>query len=77
MPVAADKFWAMADRCRKRANETTEPRLRDAYRQLTLGYTRLAMQRKAIEHCRSVIGRPDAEIIAADSRRLLQRLIEP
>ena len=41
MPIAADKFRAMAARTRKRANETTEPGLRDAYRRLTFQYTGL------------------------------------
>jgi hypothetical protein len=68
MPVAADEFRAMAARCRRRANETTTPRLRGAYRQLTLGYMRLALQREAVEPCLTLIGRLDADDIAADSR---------
>jgi hypothetical protein len=64
MPIAADKFRAMAARCRNRANETAEPGLRDAYRQLALGYMRLAVQREAIEHCHTLIGRFDAKNVA-------------
>ena len=75
MPIAADKFWAMADRCRKRANETTKPGLRDVYLQLTLGYTRLAVQREAIEHCHSVVGRFDRENIAADPSQSVRATI--
>ena len=63
MPIAADEFRAMATRCRKRANETAEAGLRDAYRQLALGYMRLAVQREAIEHCHALIGRFDAASI--------------
>jgi hypothetical protein len=64
MPIAADKFRAMAARCRNRANETAEPGLRDAYRQLAFGYMRLAVQREAIEHCHTLIGRFDAKNVA-------------
>jgi hypothetical protein len=67
MPIAADKFRAMAARCRKRANETTEPGLRDAYRRLTFQYTGLAVQREAVERCHTPIGRFDAEKSAAES----------
>ena len=67
MPIAADKFRAMAARCRKRANETTEPGLRDAYRRLTFQYTGLAVQREAVERCNRPIGRFDAEKSAAES----------
>jgi hypothetical protein len=68
MPIAADEFRAMAARCRKRANETAEAGLRDAYRQLALGYMRLAVQREAIKHCHALIGKFDAENVASDSR---------
>jgi hypothetical protein len=61
MPIAADQFRAMATRCRKRASETTEPGLRDAYRRLVLEYTGLAVQREAIEGRHTLIGRLDAE----------------
>jgi hypothetical protein len=64
MPIAADEFRVMAARCRKRANETAEPGLRDTYRQLALGYMRLAVQREAIEDCHAPIGRFDAENVA-------------
>jgi hypothetical protein len=57
----------MAARWCKQANETAELGLRDAYRQLALGYMRLAVQREAIEHCRTLIGRFDAENVASDS----------
>jgi hypothetical protein len=67
MPIAADEFWAMAARCRMRANENTETGLRNAYSQLALGYMRLAVQREAIEHCHACIGRFDASNIASDS----------
>jgi hypothetical protein len=67
MPIAADKFRAMAARTRKRANETTEPGLRDAYRRLTFQYTGLAVQREAVERCHTPIGRFDAEKSAAES----------
>ena len=83
MPIAADEFRAMAARCRKRANETTEPGLRDAYRQLALGYMRLAVQREAIERCHALVGRFDAEKIAAELRPdccsglPARRLVEP
>jgi hypothetical protein len=56
MPIAADKLWAMAARCRKLASETADPGLRNTYNQLTLGYTRLAVQREAIDRCRAPIG---------------------
>jgi hypothetical protein len=61
----------MAARCCKRANGTAEPGLRDAYRQLALGYMRLAVQREAIEHCRTLIGRFDvaAAVALYDCRR--------
>jgi hypothetical protein len=75
MPIAADKFRAMAARCRKRANETAVAGLRDAYRQLALGYMRLAMQREAIEHCHTLIGRFDAENVASDSRPAVRATI--
>jgi hypothetical protein len=64
MPIAADKFRAMAARWCKQANETAELGLRDAYRQLALGYMRLAVQREAIEHCHALIGRFDAQKVA-------------
>ena len=44
--TSADTFRAVAARYQKRANETTQPALRDAYRQLTVGYTRLAGQQE-------------------------------
>jgi hypothetical protein len=57
MPIAAEEFWAMAARCRGRAEEIVEPGLLDAYRQPALGYTRLAVQREAIDRCHTLIGR--------------------
>ena len=66
MPIAADEFRAMAARSRKRSNETAERGLLDAYRQLALGYMRLAVQREAIEHCHAWIGRFDAKNAASN-----------
>jgi hypothetical protein len=77
MPIAADEFRAMAAQCHKRANETAELGLRNAYRQLALGYMRLAVQRDAIEHCHALIGRFDAENVASDPRPAGQRLVMP
>jgi hypothetical protein len=77
MPIAADEFRAMAARCRKQANAIAEPGLCDAYRQLALGYMRLAVQREAIEHCHALIGRFDAENVASDPRPAGQRLVTP
>ena len=49
MPIAADELRAMAARSQERADETTVPGLRDAYRQLRLGLARHAVQREAID----------------------------
>ena len=75
MPIAADEFRAMAARSQERADQTAEPGLRDAYGQLALGYMRLAVQREAIEHCHTLIGRFGAENAASDSRPALQATI--
>jgi hypothetical protein len=70
MPIAADQFRAMAARCRERANETTEPGLRDAYWRLMLEYTGLALQREAVEGRHTLIGRFDAEKSKANGRAM-------
>lgn len=62
----AEEFRAVAARYDKRANDTAGPALREAYRQLTLGYTRLAVQQEAVERCHAVIGRLDADDVATD-----------
>jgi len=64
----AEEFRAVAARYDKRANDTARPALRDAYRQLTLGYTRLAVQQEAVERYHAVIGRLDADDLATDPR---------
>jgi len=64
----AEEFRAVAARYDKRANDTARPALRDAYRQLTLGYTRLAVQQEAVERCHAMIGRLDADDGVADPR---------
>jgi hypothetical protein len=64
----AEEFRAVAARYDKRANDTARPALRDAYRQLTLGYTQLAEQQEAVERCHAVIGRLDADDVATDLR---------
>jgi hypothetical protein len=64
----AEEFRAVAARYDKRANDTARPALRDAYRQLTLGYARLAVQQEAVERCHAVIGRFDADDVAKDPR---------
>jgi hypothetical protein len=64
----ADEFRAVAARYDKRANDTARPALRDAYRQLTLGYTRLAVRQEAVERCHAVIGRLDADNVATVPR---------
>ena len=66
--ASADTFRAVAARYEKRANKTTTPALRDAYRQLTMGYMRLAVQQEAVERGHSLIGRLEADDIAMDSQ---------
>jgi CheY-like chemotaxis protein len=58
---ASAKFRAVAARYEKRANKTTSPALRDAYRQLTMGYMRLAVQQEVVEQAHSLIGRLEAD----------------
>ncbi len=59
--TSADTFRAVAARYQKRANESTKPALRDAYRQLTVGYTRLAAQQEAVERDHALIGLLEAQ----------------
>jgi hypothetical protein len=66
--VTSDEFRAVAARYKKRANQTTEPALRDAYRQLTVGYTKLAAQQEAIERDHALIGMLQANDIGTDAR---------
>jgi CheY-like chemotaxis protein len=61
--TSANTFRAVAARYQKRANETTTPALRDAYRQLTMGYINLAVQQEAVEQAHALIGRLDADDI--------------
>jgi hypothetical protein len=66
--TSADTFRAVAARYQKRANETTQPALRDAYRQLTVGYMRLAGQQEEVERGHALIGILEADDIGTDRR---------
>ena len=46
------------------------PALRDAYRQLTMGYMNLAVQQEAVERAHALIGRLDADDIEMTPTRL-------
>jgi CheY-like chemotaxis protein len=65
--TSADTFRAVATRYQSRANETTTPALRNAYRQLAMGYARLAEQQEAVERGHALIGRLHADDIAMDA----------
>ena len=65
--TSADTFRAVAARYQNRANETTTPALRNAYRQLAMGYVRLAEQQEAVERGHALIGRLHADDIAMDA----------
>jgi CheY-like chemotaxis protein len=65
--TSADTFRAVAARYQKRANENTTPALRNAYRQLSMGYMRLALQQEAVERGHALICKLQADDIAMDS----------
>jgi hypothetical protein len=71
--TVADEFRAVAARYQKRANDTIRPAMRDAYRQLALGYLRLALQQEAIERCHAVVGRLDDDDLV-DGQELRENL---
>ena len=65
--TSADTFRAVAARYQNRANETTTPALRNAYRQVAMGYVRLAEQQEAVERGHALIGKLHADGIAMDA----------
>ncbi len=65
--TSADTFRVVAARYRNRANETVTPALRNAYRQLAMGYVRLAEQQEAVERGHALIGKLHADGIAMDA----------
>jgi hypothetical protein len=65
---SADTFRAVAARYQKRANASTKPALRDAYRQLTVGYMRLAVQQEAVERDHALVGMLEAHDIVTGTR---------
>jgi CheY-like chemotaxis protein len=65
--TSADTFRAVAARYQNRANETTTPALRNAYRQLAMGYVRLAEQQEAVDRGHALIGKLHADDIAMDA----------
>ena len=71
--TSADTFRAVAARYQKRATETTTPALRDAYRQLTMGYMSLAVQQEAVERSHALVGRLEADDIAMAPTSLAAR----
>jgi hypothetical protein len=65
--TSADTFRAVAARTKIEPRDHYAPALRNAYRQVAMGYARLAEQQEAVERGHALIGRLHADDIAMDA----------